>query len=340
MFIIGEITSNIPYIQPLQRGKNMQKFMTLIMAIMTTVMTGCALIKTQTETSPKYTEDKPLRVLMVGNSFSLSCEQYLPKVAASVPDCALKLEIAYIGGCSLERHVKEYRKSAEDPEYKPYKNLKRDFVTLQELLAADQWDIISIQQASHFSWDYTSYQPWADELIAIIKESNPQAEIVIQQTWSYNAGDTRIGDLQSPWKFDQEGMYLRLTDAYLNLSQKTGFRIIPVGLAVQYTRDKNPKQFPLDKTAFIQELDAKYPVGEKLPYSDDAVGSIYRNSKEEISFDTIHLNTYGKYLQACVWFSALFNRPVEDIAFIPEELPDKERLQFYRECAAQAVKNK
>ena len=64
--------------------------------------------------------DKELKVLMVGNSFAWSCRRYLPEVAKSVPGCTLKLEIAHIGGCYFERHMKEYARSMADPKHHPY----------------------------------------------------------------------------------------------------------------------------------------------------------------------------------------------------------------------------
>ena len=62
-----------------------------------------------------------------------------------------------------------------------------------------------------------------DNLIAKIKELAPQAEIVIQQTWSYNAADPRLNPGTSrSWKIDQTGMYEKLTAAYLQLAEKAG----------------------------------------------------------------------------------------------------------------------
>ena len=63
---------------------------------------------------------KELKVLMIGNSFSISVGRYLPKIVSSVPGNRLELTSAYIGGCPLERHSQNLRKAEKDPEFKPY----------------------------------------------------------------------------------------------------------------------------------------------------------------------------------------------------------------------------
>ena len=47
---------------------------------------------------------KTLKVLTIGNSFSICLLKQLPQCAAAMPDCTLDLCSLYIGGCSLERH--------------------------------------------------------------------------------------------------------------------------------------------------------------------------------------------------------------------------------------------
>ena len=122
---------------------------------------------------------KELKVLAIGNSFSASAVRSLPNLVASVPGCRLILTGANIGGCSLERHWNEWRKAEKDPKHKPYgisfcdtadlsgKTTKRGNVN--ELLKNNKYDIITIQQNSANSWKYNTYQPYADNLIAVIK---------------------------------------------------------------------------------------------------------------------------------------------------------------------------
>lgn len=62
---------------------------------------------------------KELKVLMIGNSFSQSVLTYLPEIAASAPDCKLKLGQAMIGGCTFEHHCKVFRQAERDPAFVP-----------------------------------------------------------------------------------------------------------------------------------------------------------------------------------------------------------------------------
>lgn len=280
-------------------------------------------------------EKKTLKVLMVGNSFSQSVWTYLPAVAKSVPGCELKLMPATIGGCSFKRHIAEWDKAEADPKYKPYGSVKRK-TNLQELLKEDKWDIITIQQASPESWRDASYQPYADELIAHIRKYAPQAEIVVQQTWSYNAGDGRINPTNPSWKFGQKEMYDRLTANYRKLAAANKFRIIPTGFAVQCTREESPLQYPKINRKFLESF--QWPAA--LPKTDDVVGNLYwkkeKNGNHKVVADTIHLNRRGEYLQACVWFGFLFNRKTDEIRFVPPEVTSAEAVRL-RGCAQKAL---
>ena len=63
--------------------------------------------------------ERPLKVLMIGNSFSICNLKQMPQVAKSM---GLKLDLAslYIGGCSLERHWNNVVASA-NAAFKPYR---------------------------------------------------------------------------------------------------------------------------------------------------------------------------------------------------------------------------
>ena len=186
---------------------------------------------------------KTLRVLMIGNSFSQSVLHYLPTIAKSDSSVKLTIRNAYIGGCSIQRHLKEYDTSAKNPEHRPYvtnlpiDGIKGNKVSLQECLKADQYDIVSIQQASRDSWKADTYAADADRLIAIVREYQPKAEIVGHQTWAYRADSKAILPGGS-FKMTQLEMHNHITDCYKVLAEKHSLRIIPVGNAVQIFRSK------------------------------------------------------------------------------------------------------
>ena len=282
--------------------------------------------------------ERPLKVLMVGNSFSISVCKEAPKVAAAM---GKKLDLAslYIGGCPLSKHANNLkgtnmqygvgcdycgvRKTAETPLGAVCGRNKKGGATgnLRQVLAADKWDIVTIQQASHASWNEKTYQPYADQLIAAIRELAPQAEIRIQQTWSYCKGDSRICDRATmgpgTWGFDQTGMYERLTANYRKLARDNGFKVIPMGLAVQ-----------------------KFRAAQNITdYQGDVVGNVGPDPKDpaKVRGDSIHLNSKGHYLQGLVWVGALFDADVTTCTYKPKNMSE-DLAKTMRACAAEALK--
>ncbi len=288
---------------------------------------------------------KELKVLAIGNSFSVCVTRNLPQMVASVPGNRIFLTSAQIGGCSLERHWNEWCKAEKDAKYTPYgvtmidsnaiagKTIRRGNVN--ELIKNNKYDIITIQQNSANSWKYETYQPFADNLIAVLKKYQPQAEIVIQQTWSYRSDSSRL----KSWKINNTVMYNKLAKAYEKLSQKYGFRVIPSGDAVQIFRSKTPVKFKApDMKALAASKNTKAHA-----FEGEVVGLCKwrphkKTKKYYLSCDTSHLNPHGEYMQAAVWFSVLYGQPATDICYAASDMTP-EFAKFLRECAAEAVAN-
>ena len=259
---------------------------------------------------------KELKVLTIGNSFANSVFVYLPELAATFPDCKLHLEAANIGGCSLERHWNEHLKSEKNPKHKPYDKK----YTLREKLTMQKWDIVTIQQVSGQSWKFESFQPYAENIIKLVRELAPQAEIVIQQTWAYR-GDAPQFRPGSSWGFGQKEMYEKLEQAYRKLAEQYKLRVIPTGLATQIHREKSPVKFKVYAPELLTQL--KRPA---LPdQTGDIVGAMRwwpkdkTNPKGEwfIRVDFKHFNTQGQYMQACLWFAFLFDKKCSEIKYMP-----------------------
>ena len=249
-----------------------------------------------------------LKVLTIGNSYADSVFSYLPKISAAA-GCDLLLERANIGGCSLKRHWEEHLKSCGDDTYKPYYGK----FSLKEKLASAEWDTVTIQQASYESWKSDSYEPYAGNIIKTVRRYAPQAEIIIQQTWSYNANDPRlIKKNKESWGFGQKEMFEKLEKAYRILAEKYQLRVIPTGLALQYSRN--------------------------IPGNGDLAGfTTVRDNGEKVE-DFIHLNKRGEYMQSCLWFAFIFNRKVSDIKFIPDEIGENDAM-LLQQCAQSALES-
>lgn len=279
-----------------------------------------------------------MKTLMIGNSFSICVLKYMPSVAAEL-GCDLDLASLYIGGCPLMRHAAniaaggypDHRPylvtwnyaSLQDQTAVPFASLlggeKGDHGNIPQLLAADKWDVVTIQQASHESWKPDTYHPWADMVISAIRKHAPQAKIVVQQTWSYCNADARICNQETKgpgtWGIDQLGMYERLTANYSKFAAENGFDIIPTGKAVQLYRARRP----------VTEV------------AEDVVGNFGKDENGVEYADTIHLNRDGEYLQACVWTAKLFGADVTKLATVPENLNTPANAALLRECARDAV---
>ena len=271
---------------------------------------------------------RELKVLTIGNSFSWSVFKTLPAIVKADPECRLLLVAANIGGCTLERHWKEHLKSEKDPSHLPYSKK----YTLRQLLTKEKWDIVTIQQASYASWKAPSFHPYAENLMGLVRELAPTAEIVIQQTWSYNAAAPHFAS----WGIDSATMYRLLTENYRALAEQHKLRVIPAGYAVDLFRrslgDKLVSREPADPSQ-LQE--------PAVPRTNDVVGNFRwqedkKTGKRLLRQDLIHLNPRGQYLQSLVWYAVLFGRDPEQSAYVPEGI-SAEEIALFKQYAKKAV---
>ena len=267
---------------------------------------------------------RQLKVLMIGNSFSVSLMRDMPEVAYSM---GLDLDLCslYIGGCSLKRHCENVTKEG-DEAFKPYsvkraKGLMRQPETkanVPQMLRSDAWDVVTIQQCSHESWKPSSYEPWGDDLIKTVRALAPQAKIYVQETWSYTPWDTRLAS----WKIDQNEMYAKLHEAYTAFAEARRLPVIPMGTAVQNWR---------------AQLPVKYAPNS---FGGDVCGSAKFEADGKGGFktkgDVFHLNRKGELLQALVWVATLFDIDVTRSTHSPHDVP-LEEVQLMREVARDTV---
>ena len=286
-----------------------------------------------------------LKVLAIGNSFSVCTQHELPQVAQGL-GCELDLVTMTIGGCSLERHwncltnaadltydlnwnrcgvkqgdwpeLKALQKPVERTHWKTHKKHMGKGANLEAVLKAVKFDVVTVQQASHFSWQPETYAPWGDLLVAKVRELQPQAEIVVQETWSYTPWDSRL----AKWKIDQDEMYAKLHDAYGSFAKKYGFRVIPTGTAVQLWRKKLPVKYTVNSFGgdvcgcrrFVQNAQGQWkPDG-----------------------DVFHFNSDGHYLQALVWAAKLFGKDATTCVYQPKGL-DSAKAALMKKVAQEAV---
>ena len=133
-----------------------------------------------------------MNILSIGNSFSCDAQRYLHDLARS-RGADIQCANLFIGGCSLERQYRELLGDRRSyiPEFNGH-YADGFFVSLKEALTARSWDYITLQQASHYSCDYSTYEPWLTLLAAEVRRYCPGAKLLIHQTWGYEEGSDRL----------------------------------------------------------------------------------------------------------------------------------------------------
>lgn len=218
-----------------------------------------------------------MKILCIGNSFSTDATAYLYRAAVSA-GVDLDTYNLYIGGCSLERHWENVEKEAKAYLLEINGESTGRMVSIQEMMA-DHYDVITVQQASHFSTRYETYQPYLTKLTEWLRSHADFEELAIHQTWAYEQGSKRLTEEMG--YEDQADMFADLKQAYGEASKACGIRkIIPSG-------------------QIFQEL------------LKDGIGIIHR--------DTFHaLIPMGRYVLALVWLAALTGTAPKKVTFCPE----------------------
>lgn len=276
---------------------------------------------------------KTIRLLTIGNSFSENAITFLPQLAAA--DGAVRFEIhrASLGGCSLEKHANLADYTRHNPDYRPYRLTGDDAsaANLQEALALQPWDFVTLQQASPKSWIRSTYEPFLGNLVREIRSAAPTAEILLHQTWAYRSDAGFLADKG----ISQRYMFDRIRENYDHFSAAYGLRLLRSGEAVQAARETPGHAFvwPDPRYDYTQPLPPALPdqthsliVGWRWSVNTTADG------RPELTKDVIHLNREGCFLAGCVWFERMTGRSVRANTFLPDGL-SSETADFLRGVA-------
>lgn len=252
-----------------------------------------------------YAQQKTVRILAIGNSFSQDAvEQYLNELAEAEGISTI-IGNMFIGGCSLERHVKNARDNAPAYAYRKIgtdgKKREKGKMSLETVLADEDWDYVSLQQASPFSGMYETYEASLPELIEYVKARLPKkTKLMLHQTWAY-ASTSRHSGFKN-YNCNQLTMYQAIADAVKKAAKANKIKIvIPSGTAIQNAR-----------TSFIGD---------------------------HLNRDGYHLDVkIGRYTAACTWFERIFKHNVVGNPYTPEGL-DEARKAVAQKAAHAAVKH-
>lgn len=250
-----------------------------------------------------------IKLLSIGNSFSQDAQRWLHDILEEAGIEAYLVNL-FIGGCSLQTHWENI--DSEEPtlyryEIYAYNDHK---VTLKEALAAEEWDIITFQQASPLCGVEESYLPYLDQLVELVREYCPKAKFYMHETWAYE-WDVEKESFALHYHSDQQEMYRKLKAAYTKMAERIGATLIPSGDVIQYLR-------------------------ENVPLFD------YRNGGMSLNRDGYHLSwMYGRYAAGLVWFKTIFGGdPLKITKLRPYtmgETADPEILKLIRETVAKIL---
>lgn len=247
---------------------------------------------------PAHNIPREMKVLCIGNSFSVDAvENNLVQLAAE-RGIDLTVGNMYIGGCSLERHamnmrgdsaVYSYRLMKQDKAQQMFTREVTDSVSILWALASDEWDVVTMQQASHYSGQWFTYEPWLSELIDSVRlHIQDKTKIYWYMTWAYQQ-DAKHPAFVPNYNGSQAYMYDEILGCNRQVLANHPFDgFIPGGIAVQQAR------------------------ATKL-------GDTFCRDGYHLSY------TCGRYLMACLWLEVLTGQSARGCTFMPEGMSAEER---------------
>ncbi len=247
---------------------------------------------------------KTLKVLAIGNSFSSDATEYLWNIAKDGGVEKIIIGNLYIGGCALDKHYSNIRANAG--AYKYYKNTNGRWtetanVSVQKGLADEEWDIVTVQQASGSSGVETTYTPLA-KILEYIATNEPNADVYWHLTWAYQQNSTHSSF--PTYGSDQMKMYNAILKAYDSKvkTQESIVGTIPSGTAVQNLRSSY-------------------------------IGDTITRDGYHMSYD------YGRYTVALTWFAYLTGGDVDTVDWLPTSYAAvlKDHLPAMREAVKKAL---
>lgn len=232
---------------------------------------------------------QPLKVLAIGNSYSNNTTEFVSKIAESM-GYDIEATSLYYPGCSLKQHVTKYENDIAD--YVLFVNGKTDwkYLTLKQALENKQYDIITLQDsppAVNFSSFHTEEEPYLKKLYGYVKLHQPNAQIMMHETWAYCGETIRGGgDYTQVYYESNAAMQEVLTENYRKAAELLGgIKVIQFGKAVNLA---------VDEFGFSESI----------------------NDRDTVYNDTIsHLNKTGSYLASCVWVETLTGADVRKATF-------------------------
>ncbi len=226
-----------------------------------------------------------MKILAIGNSFSEDATRYLHQIgdAAGVKNQIVNL---YIGGCPLESHWENIETNARKYQFQMNGTKADHVVSIPQVLEAAEWDVIITQQASHDSGWIESYEPFLGRMLEYIREKQPNARIMLHETWAYASDSVHSKFIR--YNRSQKEMFERLYNAYHTMADRYKLPLIRSGELVQALRATE---------MFDEDL-----------------------GRHSICRDGFHMSlVYGRYALGCLWAKMLWGITLKDNSYVPTQ---------------------
>ena len=231
----------------------------------------------------KRAETEMIKILSIGNSFSQDATAYLHDMA-KCGGIDTKVVNLYIGGCSLYTHWENAENDLANYAYKLNGQDTDKQVSIKEALTEDDWDYVTMQQASHDSGIAETYFPYLAQLSEYVKKYAPNAVQLIHQTWAYEIDSSHSAF--PLYENNQAIMYQALRLAYKKAAKILDLGIIPSGDVIQALRATK--------------------------------GFDYSNGGQTLCRDGFHMHlVYGRYAIAAVWYERILKGNILKNSYMP-----------------------
>lgn len=268
-----------------------KKFLAVVLAVLSVFLLFVPATAFETDWQDPFQskeEKRDFKILAIGNSYSDDAFNLLYSLAKSAGAKNIVIGSLDVPACDLRTHRKNaqgdfpvYRFSKWSKEGGGKKRVVRD-ISLLSAMKDENWDYISLQQASALSGISKTYNADLDYLVKYINKNRPMktTKICWFMTWAY-AKNYR-NEIFKPYHFSQAEMYKAICNAVSRkvlVNEKINL-LIPVGTAIQNLR-----------TSYI---------GDNL------------------NRDGRHLNKIGKYVAAMTFVKSL-GFSIDEIGWIPKD---------------------
>ncbi|MBR2934355.1 MAG: DUF4886 domain-containing protein [Oscillospiraceae bacterium] len=254
-----------------------KRILTALLAL-TMVMSCLAFPAAATDTAPKT-----LKILTIGNSYSIDVMAYLADIfKAEGDDTQLTLGNLYASGQAISGH---WTYAKENRTYIYYKNTTGTWETMADCtigaaVAEEDWDYIVFQQSGNGAGQPHSFNANLDNLIDYVNKykTNPNTKLVWHMTWAVQKTHDSSAFLTT-YNRDQYFYYECVANTLREqvITRPAFSSIIPVGTAIQNARATH--------------------IGDNL------------------NRDGYHLNTLGRVIAGYTWYSMFTGKKLDTIRY-------------------------